>query len=288
MKTTLLPGIYAASLTPMHEDYSCNCQALVEHCNDLMNRGCRGVVLFGTTGEGPSLSVEERQSTLISVIKLGLDPQSLIVGVSCPAIPDAIRLAKTAAEQRCAGVLIVPPFFYKKVDEAGVIAYYREVIRGIKAPQLNVILYHIPQHSGVCITLNIIQALRKEFPDQVVGIKESEGNLPFAKDVLVNCPGFKLFAGNELHLTELLPLGASGGISGAANAFPELISSLFASTANVKQLEIVIQAIRSFSSIPAIKDLVARRKGKAWRILRPPLTPLTEIQSHNLYDKVNI
>lgn len=80
--SSLVKGVYAAVLTPMNEDFSCNCEALVNHCNDLINRGCKGIVLFGTTGEGPSFSVAERAQVITNVIRLGIDPQKIIIGIS--------------------------------------------------------------------------------------------------------------------------------------------------------------------------------------------------------------
>src|SRR5262245_49149453 len=106
-----LSGVYAASLTPLHENLNFNDVELANHCHDLIQRGCSGVVLFGTTGEGPSFSVKEKQMTLKKLIKSGIDPKMIIVGVICSALQDAVELTSTAIEQKCAAVMIVPPFF---------------------------------------------------------------------------------------------------------------------------------------------------------------------------------
>ncbi len=206
-----LKGIFAAALTPLNKDLSPNIEAMATHCKDLIGKGCNGVVLFGTTGEGCSFSVEERELAVRSLIDAGLDPKRIIVGIICSAISDAAKLASTAVALNCAAVLVVPPFFLKNVNELGVLAFYREFIQRVNSPNLKIILYHIPQVSGVPITSNMIKILTKEYPTHIVGLKESEGNLSFTKEILSNFPNFKVFVGNELHISEAVELGAGGG-----------------------------------------------------------------------------
>ena len=150
-------GVFAASLTPVRDDFSCYFEELANHCHDLINRGCRGVVLFGTTGEGSSFSVTERENAIKNLIKLGIDPQRLIIGIACCSIHDVVKLASVAIDQNCLAVLIVPPFFYKNVHDAGVVSFYRKIIQKVDSPNLKILLYHIPQCSGVPITLGVIK-----------------------------------------------------------------------------------------------------------------------------------
>lgn len=284
MKKTkpIFTGIYAASLTPMHPDFSCNLEELVNHCNDLLQQGCNGIVLFGTTGEGPSFSVQERIDTINTVIQQGLDPQRLIITISANAIEDAVALCRCAIDSNCSAVMILPPFYFKNVSDDGVISYYREVIRRVSDNRLKVILYHIPQLSGVPITLNIIARLREEFPQTVIGIKESEGNLALIEEILSKYPDFKVFAGKETELVEAMARGAVGGISGLANAFPKLICSLYehsqdtAKPNNTAQVKTISDALKKYPIFPAIKSLVAAKKGKQWTTMRPPLMPLLD------------
>jgi len=287
-------GIYAPVLTPMHDDFSCNYEELVKHCNDLMQRGCSGVVLFGTTGEGTSFSVDEREKTIKKVIELGINPQKIIIAISCCAIDDAVVLTTLAKNQKCAAVLIVPPFFYNKVDDSGVIEFYRKIIQKTNHPDLKILLYHIPQYSGVPITINIIKKLREEFPNNVIGIKESEGNLSFAKEVLSTFPGFKVFVGNELHISETVQLGGAGAICGIVNAFPELICSLYEygkdqQKSNKNEIvQNIVRSIKKYPSLPSIKNIVEKQKGTAWHVLRPPLIPLNEEQSYALTEALRV
>lgn len=285
-------GVYAAALTPMHEDFSCNCEALAEHCQDLMQRGCQGVVLFGTTGEGSSFSVAEREQIVKKVIQLGVDPRKLLIGISCCALSDAIKLARLAIEQQCAAVLIAPPFFYKKVEEQGVINFYKNIIQSVNHSNLKIVLYHIPQYSGVPITISVIKALREEFPTAVVGIKESEGNLPFTKEILASFADFKVYVGHELHISEAVQLGAAGAISGIANAFPELICSLYEFGKDQRHpnqnalASNIVHSIKKYPTFPAIKSMVESHKGAAWHVVRPPLVALNAQQRQALMDLI--
>lgn len=276
----IIKGVYAASLTPLNADLSCDIPTMAAHCKDLMHRGCHGIVIFGTTGEGTSFSVEERKKALRSLVEAGLDPQKLIFGIGCCAITDAVELAQESLRQKCAAVLMLPPFYFMNLPDEGVIAFYREVIGRVNNPDLRIILYHIPQLSAVPITLPIIKTLSKEFPDQVIGIKESEGNMQLVRDIRQQFPNFKVFVGSEAMITDATRLGASGCIVGMANAFPELIRSLFDYGNEISKVDenpkmtAIRNVIRQFPFIPALKCYMEKRSGSEWKALRPPLLPL--------------
>src|SRR5262249_14732541 len=118
-------GVYAASLTPLTADLNCANQEFANHCKKLLECGCAGIVIFGTTGEGPSFSLNERKKTLQALVDLGVDPQRLMVGTTFSAIEDAVELARFALSLNCSSFLLAPPFFFKNVKEAGVTAFYR-------------------------------------------------------------------------------------------------------------------------------------------------------------------
>ena len=290
--SSLVKGVYAAALTPMHENFSCNVEALVNHCSDLINRGCKGIVLFGTTGEGSSFSVIERTQVITNVIRLGIDPQKIIVGISCCAISDAVELANLAINCQCAAVLIAPPFFYKNVSEEGVVNFYRNIIQSVKHSKLKILLYHIPQFSGVPITINVIKALKRDFPDNIIGIKESEGNLNLTKEILSIFNDFKVFVGHEVHISEAVQLGAAGGISGIVNAYPELICSLYEYGKDQEKpnynptVKNILQLLKEYPIFPAIKGIVESQKGEDWHVMRPPLISLNE-QQKQLIKSIN-
>ncbi|MBS0651498.1 MAG: dihydrodipicolinate synthase family protein [Verrucomicrobia bacterium] len=289
---SLPDGIYAAALTPMHADLSCNTQELSMHCLDLLQRGCQGVVLFGTTGEGPSFSLQERLAVTATLIENGVPPQKIILGNGGSNIPETVELAKACLKHGCLALLASPPPFFKNVPEEGVIAFYREIIRKVDDPHLRIILYHIPQFTGVPITLRTIQTLREEFPETVIGLKESEGNLPFAKQVFATLPGFKVFVGSEEQIIEAVHEGGSGAICGLANLYPELICSLFnlgqqGLLENPQELTHFFASMKGYPFIPAFKAVMEWTIGDGWHDVRPPLVPLSAQQKEAFISKLN-
>ncbi len=274
-------GVYAAALTPLHSDLSCNVEVLTEHCLQLIERGCKGVVLFGTTGEGPSFSLEERKRAIKQVISRGLDPKKIIVANGSSCLQDTVDLARTALECSCLACLIAPPCFFKNVTEEGILAFYREVIGRVSNPKLRVLLYHIPQFSGVPLTVNIVKTLSVEFPGIVIGIKESEGNLSLTKDILENVPGCQVFVGMEAQIPLAVSYGASGSICGMANIWPELICSLY-EKGESSEFEMRCAPLKNLPFIACFKALLAEEKNPNWRLVRPPLVPLSREERNKL------
>lgn len=260
-------GIYAASLTPVDPDFLCNAEALALHCLDLLNRGCQGVVLFGTTGEGASFPIHEKKRALKQVIARGLDPQKIIIANGSACLQDSIDLCQFAHECGCLASLIAPPCFFKNVTEEGTLAFYREILRQIL--QMPVLLYHIPQFSGVPLTLSIVSTLCREFPN-IVGLKESEGNLAFTKSLLENVPKCQVFVGMERQIAIAVGYGASGSICGMANLWPEAICQAY-QTGDVSEVERLSEPLERVPYIPYFKKLLAAEKGSSWNRVVPPL-----------------
>lgn len=269
----MLSGLYAASVTPLRKDFSCDIEALTLHCKDLLERGCQGVVLFGTTGEGPSFSLRERIDILRQIAS-SIDPQKIIVGASFSAIQDVVELSHVAESLNCLALLISPPFYYKGVTNEGIIAFYSELVRHIHLP---IILYHIPQVTGVPIPIEVVTHLYRQYPDKVVGIKESEGNFAITQ-ALCKLPGFKVFVGNESQIEEAIRIGASGAISGLANIYPNLM------TMNREEIAKLKRTLSDYPIFPAIKALVAKEKGASFELMRPPLVALTKESMRLLHD----
>ena len=285
MALTIEKGVYVAAITPLTKNLSCDNTHLANHCLDLLHRGCQGVVLFGTTGEGPSFSIKEKKETLRAVISKGLNPQNIIMGSGFSSLQDTVELCQAALDNNCLACLITPPFFYKKISDEGVIAFYREVIQRVSNFRLKVILYHIPQYSGVPLTLNIVKTLFEEFPDTIVGVKESKGNLSLVKEILEAVPHCQVFVGKEKLIPQAMRLGASGTICGMANFWPELICSIY-EKGDLSQLEQISAILQKYSLIPALKALFAFKKGFDLRLVRPPLVPLSAEEVQQLTEQL--
>ncbi len=267
-------GIYAASLTPLNGDLTCDYDAFADHCKDLIAQGCSGVVLFGTSGEGSSFSVAERQKGIQAIVDRGVDPKKIIVSVGCPSVEDTVQLTQTALFAKCAAVLMMPPYYFKNVSDAGIIAFYREVIQKVNNPDLKIFLYHIPQFSGVRISLDIIRTLKAEFPDTVIGMKESEGNFELVQAILKEFLHFQLLVGHETMIADAVSLGAAGAVSGIANICPQFICSLYKGKERQSEIEAFMEILGSHHFISATKSVLEQKKGASWSLLRPPLSPL--------------
>lgn len=286
LSTAFKEGIYPAVATPIVEDtLECDVVELRRHCLDLLAGGSAGLVLFGTTGEGPSFPAAEKLSVYKALVEQeGLRSELLLLGSGSSSLIETVELLKGGLALGCPGFLVCPPSFYS-VSEEGVIAYYRELIARVgPTDRLKIILYHIPQFSGVHITLNCAKTLRNEFPSIVVGIKESEGNMPLIKALIDGIPGFQVWPGSERMIVEAVRYGAAGSICGIANMDPQLHVQLFQlgksqedPTDALQKLEKVFSAltIEGVTFIPALKAFLAHKYSVAsWKFVRPPLLPL--------------
>ncbi len=279
-----LTGVLAASLTPLDKDGAADAEALAAHVAHLLADGCDGVLLFGTTGEAASFSVEERTGALDAVIDGGVPPQRLLVGTGCCAVPDTVRLTRHAVARGVAGALVVPPFYYKNVSEDGLFNAYERVLQDVAEDGLRLFLYHIPQVSGVLITPALVEKLAAAYPEQVAGVKDSAGDLAHTERLVARFPGLRIFAGSERFLLPALEAGGAGCISATVNVTSRLAGGLYArwqdgeaDEAAQARLTARREAIEAHPLIPALKHLMATRTGEtSWRRVRPPLVPLSE------------
>jgi 4-hydroxy-tetrahydrodipicolinate synthase len=282
-------GVLAAVLTPLNEDLSPDHAAWLAHCRWLLDHGCDGLAILGTTSEANSFSVDERLAMLDAIGASGIAGARLIPGTGCCAIPDTVRLSKRAVEIGAAGVLMLPPFYYKPVSDEGLFAAYSEVIQRVGDRRLKVYLYHIPQNSGVPITFGLIERLLKAYPDTVVGIKDSAGDVANMEAMCRSFAGFRVFTGSDAFLLRVLRAGGAGSITACNNVAPDRSARVFdgwkggdadALQAALNDVRLTIQA---FPLIEALKEVMARATGRpGWRRLRPPLLPLSEAHARDL------
>ena len=170
-------GVYSASLTPINEDHSINLNSYLSHAQWLLKQNLTGLAVFGTTGEANSFSIDEKINALEFLIDSNISPNQLMPGTGQCSIVDTVKFTKKCSDLNVKAVLVLPPFFYKGVSDEGVIEYYKRVIEEVGNNELKYILYHIPQISGVPITFDIIEKLIKLYPNNVVGMKDSSGDL---------------------------------------------------------------------------------------------------------------
>jgi len=286
-----LSGVLAPVLTPFRGDLSPDPARFVRHCRWLLSQGCAGLAVFGTTSEANSLSVEEREALLVELLAAGVDPSKLVPGTGCCALTDTVRLTRAAVRAGCAGVLMLPPFYYKGVSEEGLFRSFAEVIERVGDSRLRVYLYHIPPVAQVGFTLKLVERLVTAFPRTVAGMKDSSGDWNNTKAMLdaFAKSGFDVFAGSERFLLANLRNGGVGCITATGNVNPAAIDRLFREWRSpaAEQLQEGLNALRSAVEkhpvIPALKAILAQYTGdSSWRMPRPPLVELPAAQSEAL------
>ncbi len=286
-----LCGVLAPVLTPFGPDLSPDDGRLARHCRWLLGQGCSGLAVFGTTSEANSLSVDERERLLDRLLADGLDPGRLVPGTGCCALTDTVRLTRHAVRAGCAGVLVLPPFYYKGVSDDGLFRSFAEVIERVGDSRLRMYLYHIPPVAQVGIGPQLIERLLRAYAGVVVGIKDSSGDWNNTRTLLdaFAGSGFDVFAGSEKFLLANLRHGGAGCITATGNVNPAAIDRLFrewrSSRADELQQELnaLRGAVERLPVIAALKEIVAHHAGDpAWRTVRPPLVALAPAQADAL------
>jgi 4-hydroxy-tetrahydrodipicolinate synthase len=273
-----LHGVWSASLTPLRSDFSINLPLLVEHCRWQLARGCHGIALFGTTGEGTSFGVGERKAALEAVIAAGIPAASLMVGSGCAAFTDTVELSKHAVKQGCPAVLALPPFFFKGLGEEGLFRCFAELVERVGDARLRVYLYNIPQLSGVKFPVKVIERLLKAYPTAIAGLKDSSGDWNSTKEYLDAFPGWGLFTGWDPHLREVVRLGGAGTISGMPNINMAGLRALYDNRTKPEGADLeatattLIKLVDAAPPTAGLRAALAHYTGKeSWLIRRPPL-----------------
>jgi 4-hydroxy-tetrahydrodipicolinate synthase len=285
-----LRGVLAPVVTPFTHDLRPDSTRLARQCRWLVGQDV-GLAVFGTNSEGNSLSVREKRDLLDALVDAGLPPARMMPGTGTCALPDTVELTRHAVARGCAGVLTLPPFYYKNVTDDGLFASYAEVIERVGDRALRIYLYHIPQVSGVPISLTLIERLLEHYPGAVAGIKDSSGDFANTKAMLERFQprGFDVYCGSESSLLDTLRGGGAGCISATANVNPRAIARLARdwrsaeADAHQMALDAVRKVFQQFPMIAALKEAIARfAHDDAWRTLRPPLVPLAAEQRASL------
>jgi 4-hydroxy-tetrahydrodipicolinate synthase len=284
-------GVIAPVLTPFGEDGGPDADRFIEHCDWLMENGCAGLAPFGTTSEANSLGLDERMELLEDLVDSGIDPAKLMPGTGMCSVADASILTQHAVDLGCGGVLMLPPFYYKNPSEEGLFRFFADVIDDVDDDRLRLYLYHIPPVAQVGFSLKLIDRLTKEFPDTVVGLKDSSGDFTNTRSILEAFPRFEVFPGSEVFLLEGLRAGAAGCISATANVNARAIRQVFdhwrGADAEALQGKItdLRKAIQSYPMIPVLKALIAHfREDEGWAEVRPPFVTMTAAEARRAAD----
>ena len=293
-------GVLAPVVTPFEADLAPDRKRFIRHCQWLLSQNC-GLAPFGTTSEANSMSKGERTSLLDALIAAGIDPSRMMPGTGCCSIIETVELTAHAVKHGCAGVLMLPPFYYKDVREEGLYRYFSEVVQRVGDARLRIYLYHIPPVAIVGITPKLVERLLKAYPNAIAGMKDSSGDWnntktfldAFAETARPARTGFDVFVGSETFLLANMRNGGAGTISAMANVNPASIYELYAVASAVSldvnlgpqqaQLNVVREVFssRKFPSmIAALKQAIAIcANDPEWARVRPPLVEFTTAQA---------
>ncbi|MGM4905796.1 dihydrodipicolinate synthase family protein [Tardiphaga sp. 866_E4_N2_1] len=292
-------GVYCAATTPFNADLSVDQGLFTSHCQRLLDDGCTGIAMLGTTGEANSLSSRERMALLEAVVKSGIAPSKLLPGTGVASIMETVELTKHAVASGVGAVVMLPPFYYKGVSDDGIVDAYTAVIERVADPRLRVVLYHIPQMSAVPISLDVIDRLRKRFPEIVVGIKDSAGEFANMSAIVDRFPGFSVLVGADPLMLKLLPMGGAGCITATSNLVSRELATVFngykdpakAAEVATAQERIVAarNAVSSYAQLPSLKVLLAKRDNNDnWLRVRPPLTGLSATEAAKVRESLSV
>lgn len=266
-----LSGIWAAVVTPVDDSFEPDCARAIAYYTELLERGCDGINLLGTTGEAMSFNVRQREILMEAIEESGLPMQRTMCGTGAASLADAICLKRHADRIGFASALIMPPFFYRDATEDGIMRFLDAVLHD--AGDIPVVLYNFPQMSGITYTPQLIERLMRGYPGKIAGIKDSSNSLDYQRDIHARFPALRLFTGSEEFLSRGKSIGIAGCISGSVCLWPELAHEVFANNdpAQARELEEKRRAVSS-PLIRYVRHAIAReRDDPAWLRSVPPL-----------------
>jgi len=280
--TKKISGVVAAVPTPFGDDDEPDIDLFLEHCEWVIDRGCDGLNVLGSTGEANSQTAKARIHIMRSVAQSTLNRNALMVGTGTPALGDTIELTMLAASLGFDAALVLPPYYYAPVSDDGLFDYFSRVIESVKKTEIGIYLYNFPQLTGLSFSPELIERLLESYPQQLCGMKDSSGDLSYTNRMAATFgEAFDIFPGSEAPLPDAREFGYAGCISASVNATVEYAAKIWREQDAVTRQE--IDEMREFrseiSSVPmvaAVKALIAMRTGKdEWRRLLPPLTELS-------------
>jgi 4-hydroxy-tetrahydrodipicolinate synthase len=280
--TSRLSGVIAAVATPLRPDFTPDLDKLRMHCRALLEGGCDGINLLGTTGEATAFSVEQRLAVMRGIVDAGLPIDRFMVGTGVCALEDTVRLTRAACELGFVGALVLPPFYYPDISAAGLVAYVDEIVARVGDDRLALYLYHIPQNTGVPWPVEVVAELKRRHPRALVGLKDSAGDLAYSRGVARTVADFDVFPSSEAALGHATADGFAGCISATTNLTARHAQAAWsgqgteAGRAAVKKAGELRAIVAGHPLIAAVKSALATRyDDETWAQVALPLVPLS-------------
>jgi len=259
-----LRGVIAAIVTPILSTNGPDAARFIALARQLLDEGCDGLNVLGTTGEATSFSLAQRQQLMTAIAGSGLPLDRMMVGTGAASVDDASQLTALAGELGFAGALILPPFYYKDVADEGVVRYLATIADRTSSP-IPIYLYNFPALSGVPYSIDLIKRLRTELGSRIAGLKDSSGNMDYANEAAQLGADFDVFPSNEATLLEARNGSFAGCISATAN-----VNAPFCSRAFRDGDEGALGAAVSIRALFTGKPLVAGVKALVSHMRREP------------------
>ena len=276
---TKISGIYAASMSILNSDLSLNVEKTIHHAEKLIDQGCHGTAIFGSTGQAQLISIHEKIKLLNSLSKSKYKDKH-IIGTGLNSLNETINLMRISVTLNFKKFLIMPPAYYKYGDE-DVINFYSRIIKEIN--DCKIILYNFEKLCGYKFSVQCVENLVQKFPDQIIGVKDSSYNL-FETLKIKN---FSIFPGSEAKLLKGLELGCHGIITATTNVTGNLARQIYDNFHNNQSLSInqnlcdVRMSFDKYNLISSLHTLMTE-KNSIYKNLLPPLKLLDETEKHDL------
>ena len=272
---TKISGIFAASMSVLNHDLSLNVEKTIEHAEKLIDQGCHGTVLFGSTGQAQLIPISEKIKLLNNLSKSKFKDKHLI-GTGLNSLNETINFLKIAVSLNFKRFLIMPPAYYKYQDN-DVINFYTKIIDAV--PECEIVLYNFEKLSGYKFSIQCVKELVQKFPKQIVGVKDSSYNL-FENLKLDN---FSVMPGSEAKLLKGLEHGCSGIMTATCNATSQLARRVYDDFISGKEQSYnqkLIDVRNTFEKYNLISSLHTffSYEDEIYKNLLPPLSLLNEVE----------
>lgn len=282
-------GVFAAVPTPFDDSYAPIMPLFMEHCEWVIDQGCDGLNVLGSTGEANSQTGKARAAIMRAVAASSLDRAALMVGTGTPSLGDTIELTQLAAELKFDAALVLPPYYYAPVSDEGLFDFFAAVVKSVENSDIGIYLYNFPQMTGLTFSPDFIARLIAAYPRQVRGMKDSSGDMQYTNQIATTFAGqFDVFPGTEAALQDTIEFAYAGCISASVNATAKQAAKIWRERNSVaaddaSELRKLRAAIQSVPIVAAAKIITAIRSGrKEWRRMLPPLTTLNAEQEKTM------
>jgi 4-hydroxy-tetrahydrodipicolinate synthase len=278
MSNTKLRGVIAAIATPVDEAGEPDCARATTLAQFLLANGCDGLNVLGTTGEATSFSLDQRKRVMAAYKDRGVPTGRLMVGTGAAATSDAVALTRHAADLGFAAALVLPPFYYKGVPDDGLAAYVETIVQATAAKPIAIYLYHYPALSGLPWHVALIKRLLAAHGERIVGLKDSSGDMGYAREAAAISRNFDVFPSTEAALRDARGGAFAGCISATANLNADLCARAF-HHGDAAALDAAVAIRKLFDGrplVPGVKALLSHiHRDPALARVKPPLAAFT-------------